>query len=431
MVASAPVDGRNVRRATGEDRLTITGPCGKKGDETGIETFAAAQEQQMAIPRTPLPRRRLIGIASGAAASLLAACGGSRTVPPAPMASATGAPSVVGTPALPALSTPTTTATPSAIAPASPTSAPLPTPTPAPQPIIPFATVFIAGLTQPAREPGIFWVPDRPKDLSPLALGVLPREAEPGSQLKIGAYLLAAPLPTAPAEADVYVVGAYPDSDKDVFTRMVVRDGEAWDFVPGYSLVQCRTPLPADTSLSVSTEGQAAQRATRVLTERGLLRPDSGVSTVAVRPDGAWSVSFLQRIGGVPAYANKGLTVSVDRDGVVTGLLGRRRPLLARSRYPLRTPRDAWQLLALGQGRPFYVDDGAPVLGSGQRMAIDPFTASGVELAYAETEVLANAASRGRQPAAQQIMQPYYVFRDAQGYTLYVPAVAAPQVAWP
>lgn len=272
-------------------------------------------------------------------------------------------------------------------------------------------------------------MPDQPKDLPPLALGVLPREAEPGSQLQIGAYLLAAPLPTAPAEADVYVVGAYPDSDKGIFMRMVVRDGEAWDFVPGYSLIQCRTPLPADAPLSVGTEGQAAQRATRVLAERGLLRPDSGVSTVAVRPDGAWSVSFLQRIEGVPVYANKGLTVSVDRDGGVTGLLGRRRPLLARSRYPLRTPQDAWQLLSTGQGRPFYVDDGAPVLGNGQRLAIDPFTVGGVELAYAETEVLANAASRGRQPAAQQIMQPYYVFRDAQGYTLYVPAVAAPQVA--
>ncbi|MGI8688291.1 MAG: hypothetical protein ACR2M3_06890 [Thermomicrobiales bacterium] len=381
----------------------------------------------MVRSQVTIPRRRFLGIASGAAASLLAACGGSRMAPSASVSSTTVAASVVGTPALPATSTPTTTAAPSAIAPASPTSVPPPTPTPAPQPTIPFATVFIAGLTQPAREPGIFWIPDQPKDLSPLALGVLPREAEPGSQLNVGSYLLTAPLPTSPAEAGVYVVGAYPDSDKDVFTRMVVRAGEAWDFVPEYSLVQCRTPLPADATLSVSTEAQAAQRATRVLMERGLLRPDSGVSAVAVRPDGAWSVSFLQRIDGVPVYANKGLTVSVGRDGVVTGLLGRRRPLLARSRYPLRTPQDAWQLLAVGQGRPFYVDDGAPVLWSGQSMTIAPFTVSGVELAYAETEVLTNAASQGRQPAAQQIMQPYYVFRDARGYTLYVPAVAAPQ----
>ncbi len=78
----------------------------------------------MAIPQTPLSRRRLIGIASGAAASLLAACAGSRTVPSTPVAEATGAPSVAGTPTLLATATPMTTATPTAIAPPATVAAP-------------------------------------------------------------------------------------------------------------------------------------------------------------------------------------------------------------------------------------------------------------------------------------------------------------------
>ncbi|MGI8857964.1 MAG: erythromycin esterase family protein [Thermomicrobiales bacterium] len=78
----------------------------------------------MVFSQTPLPRRRLIGIASGAAASLLAACGGSRTVPSAPVSSTTAAPSVVGTPTLAATATPMTAATPSAIAPPPTVAAP-------------------------------------------------------------------------------------------------------------------------------------------------------------------------------------------------------------------------------------------------------------------------------------------------------------------
>lgn len=90
----------------------------------------------MALPQTPLSRRQFIGIASAAAASLLAACGGSRTVPSASVASATVAPSVVAPP-LPTPSAATATAPPSAVAlpstvaaPAAPAASTTPSATP-------------------------------------------------------------------------------------------------------------------------------------------------------------------------------------------------------------------------------------------------------------------------------------------------------------
>lgn len=64
-------------------------------------------------------------------------------------------------------------------------------------------------------------------------------------------------------------------------------------------------------------------------------------------------------------------------------------------------------------------------------MTLDRFAVRQVELAYAETEVYATPDSQGRRPAEQQVMQPYYVFRSEQEYTLYVPAVADPYVTWP
>ncbi|MGI8688292.1 MAG: erythromycin esterase family protein [Thermomicrobiales bacterium] len=78
----------------------------------------------MAFPRTSLPRRRFIGIASGAAASLFAACGGSRTAPSASVLPTAAAPSVVGTPALPAAPATATAVAPSAITPSAIVTAP-------------------------------------------------------------------------------------------------------------------------------------------------------------------------------------------------------------------------------------------------------------------------------------------------------------------
>ena len=78
----------------------------------------------MTRPPTIIPRRQFIGIASGAATSSLAACGGPRTVPSTPVASTTVAPSVIGPPILPATSPPTTAVAPSTITPSATVAAP-------------------------------------------------------------------------------------------------------------------------------------------------------------------------------------------------------------------------------------------------------------------------------------------------------------------
>ena len=124
--------------------------------------------------------------------------------------------------------------------------------------------------------------------------------------------------------------------------------------------------------------------------------------------DGNRRVFFFQRLDRIPVYANKGLAVSFNAAGQATNIIGRRRPLLARSRYALRTLEQAWQALTRGEGRTFYVDYLTPEKTSDRSRFV------AVELAYAETEVV----------SAQQLMQPYYIFRAENGLVLFVPAIA-------
>ncbi|MGI8855924.1 MAG: hypothetical protein ACR2JW_09245 [Thermomicrobiales bacterium] len=291
------------------------------------------------------------------------------------------------------------------------------------QPEISVSPIMMPGLTLPPARPNLFWIPDEPKELSPLAFGTLPREYQPESHLTIHGYDLAVSLPQMPMEADVYVVGTYPADFTDRFNSIVVRDGEGWEWLPPYSLLQCQTTIPRDEKQSIATDAQAAERAARLLTARGLLMPDSVPPVIHDLPDGTWRLSFHRHINGVIVYTNKGLAVSLNRDGQATNIIGRRRPLLAKSRYPLRTPDEAWRMLAAGRGRPFYVDDGAPAFYVGKDVIMDRFVVRQIELAYAETEVYAAPGSQGRRPAEQQVMQPYYIFHNEQDYTLYVPAV--------
>lgn len=335
---------------------------------------------------------------------------------------------------------------PGSVAPAAPTPSPALTPMPPPpspanttipatvvnqQPEISVSSIMIPGLTLPPARPNQFWVLDEPKELLPLAFGALPREYQPGSQLIIHGYDLAASLPRTPTETDVSIVGRYPIDFTGAFNRLVARVGESWEFIPENSFVQCQTTIPGDEKESIATEAQAAERAAQLLMERGLLMPDLAPPATRDMPDGTWRLSFHRHINGVIVYTNKGLAVSLNRDGQATNIIGRRRPLLAKSRYPLRTSQEAWQMLAAGRGRPFYVDDGAPGFNVGKSVTLDRFAVRQVELAYAETEVYAAPGSQGRRPAEQQVMQPYYVFRSEQEYTLYVPAVADPYVTWP
>ncbi len=265
------------------------------------------------------------------------------------------------------------------------------------------------------RQPGLFWLPDEPEELPPLAFGVLPTEAQP-RRVPAREYELAAPLPEGPAEAPVYLGGRYPASSQPVFEQMVQRGNPAWQFVPQYSSVFYRTSDPLGEPAPVTAAPEAARRAAEVLLSLGLLMPDATLSAAAVTPEGAWSVVFHRRVDGVAVYSKSNLTVTLNPAGQITYALAHRRPLLSRSRYPLRPPEEAWQLLLAGRGRSLPVNL-SPI---GREEPGDRFVVTRVELAYVEAEPF----------LPRQIVQPYYVFRDARGAALYVPAVADPHVEW-
>jgi len=138
--------------------------------------------------------------------------------------------------------------------------------------------------------------------------------------------------------------------------------------------------------------------------------------TVLEQPNGTWRIFFFRHIDGIVVYTNKALAMILTRDGQAIDIIGRRRPLLGQSQYPLRSPEEAWDLLTKGRGSTMYVDDGAAPL----KGTVDRFVAREVELAYIEAEVTQE----------EQIMQPYYAFRNEARQTLYVPAVADPHLEW-
>lgn len=65
-----------------------------------------------------------------------------------------------------------------------------------------------------------------------------------------------------------------------------------------------------------------------------------------------------------------------------------------------------------GHARTFYVDDGNPFVGM-PTMTLGRFTANSVEIAYGEFEVV----------SPRDLTQPYFVFRNADGVTVWVPAI--------
>jgi hypothetical protein len=261
-----------------------------------------------------------------------------------------------------------------------------------------------------------------------MAFGVLPVDWAPKQQLTIGAYDLATTLPQTPAQLDVYMAGDYPPGHfKGLKSAMKHYRGlkslQGWAFSPELSLIEYRSPVPLGDKTPVTTPEQARRRATQTLQAYGLLEPDSTESSVDRSADGGWQVFFLQRIDGIPVHVAQALAVTLNRDGQVVEILGRRRPLLARSRYPLRAPEEAWNMLRAGRWLALYLPlsaaDRKDV--SGRADQLDRFVVRAVELAYVEDQV----------QTSPEVIQPYYAFRGDQGETLYVPAVADPHVSWP
>jgi hypothetical protein len=256
-----------------------------------------------------------------------------------------------------------------------------------------------ADLTPGPAYPGSVWSIDRPVRLAPRAFGAFPQDHQRGALLTIERYRLAASLPSAPTEVDVALVGVYDDAWRS-HVAQTLGDVRAWDVVPRLASISSHASIGAMPPLSSGVED-----ARSLLGRSGLLAPD--MEPHPHPPTGRFE--FIRRVGGIPVFTNLGVALIGLKDGGAQAV-GRRRPILAVTAYPIRSPAEAWSLVAGGKGETMYVDDGAPA-GPAQ---IQEFVATEVELVYLELQVL----------GPRELLQPYYGFRDAAGSTLYVPAIA-------
>lgn len=264
-------------------------------------------------------------------------------------------------------------------------------------------------LQPPGPGPDSIWAPDTPASVEATAFGVLPADTEPGSPLVLTHVRLATALPPAQPAAAVLIVGTYDAAWADL-VRARVRDARAWVIAPDLALVysapQGIGTLPPDAS---------AKAVGDVLRADHVIGPAVELRATRTAQGGTRFID-LRRVGDLPVYVNKAVGAQVDPTGKVIAI-GRRRPLLAASSYPLRSPASAWALVQEGRWLTMFLDDDSLQMPG----TIDDFAVTRIELAYAETEVR----------SAREIMQPYYVFRDASGHAVYVPAVADPLVVLP
>ncbi|MDQ6857660.1 MAG: hypothetical protein M3Z65_01555 [Chloroflexota bacterium] len=244
--------------------------------------------------------------------------------------------------------------------------------------------------------PGSVWSVDQPLTLEPRAFGTFPADRQPGPVLTFDRVRLATTLPSAPDAGSVALVGSYDETWKAAVSRTVA-DPTVWDIVPLFA------SLSSNASLGPMPAGLDAARA--ILRRNGLLPPDMEPHPYAI----ADRFEFIRRLDGLPIFTNNGVSLHRLADGG-TQALARRRPILAVSRYALRTPSDAWALLQVGQAHTMYVDDGAPV----GPVHLSDFAVTSIELVYLELQVT----------GPHELLQPYYAFRELGGSILYVPAVA-------
>lgn len=277
---------------------------------------------------------------------------------------------------------------------------------------VPATETLLPSITLPTpQQTTSFWLADVPVTREVKAFGRLPPEYQPASTATISSFVGLSSFPSFPSSLDAYVVGSYPITYTRRFNEFVPQaERVRWEFYPEYSTVQylptkalLRSPQP------LANTNEAVTFIQLLLSQRGLLLPDTTLALTQTLASDEWHFTFLRRINNIPIYTNKALSVSVRSNGEVTDLVGRRRPLLAKSSYPLRSVEQAWQQVLAGKWYRMYVDDGGPRFEG----HVDQFVVTSVELAYVEAEVT----------APEQIMQPYYVFRNQQRQTIYVPAI--------
>ena len=262
-----------------------------------------------------------------------------------------------------------------------------------------------------------FWAPDHPRQSAPLAFGKLPAEFPVHVRLpSVRSYRLSVDLPHAPAQLPVFLAGRYPDDYKKRFQQLI-GDQPGWSFVPAYSLLffsgKHEGFPPQGEIVPTQTREQAIQRATQLL--RPFVWPDRDIPE-AEEFDGGWRVFFRQQVDGIRIDQDKPLQAEISRDGQLTYALGRRRPLLNVSSYPVRTARDAWNLVASGKGFGFTLLNHRPI-----PAALSEFTVTQVALRYVQTHANTDL----------EVMQPYWAFENELGSTVFIPAVRDPDVTWP
>lgn len=263
--------------------------------------------------------------------------------------------------------------------------------------------------------PGALWVPDTPREEPPLAFGVLPPERG-ATALAVREYALDAALPSAPADLPVWLGGRYPDTHRALFDRLVRRGVTSWVFEPRYSTAIYAGAAPLGEPSPVADAASATARAAAYLSDLGLLATDTTPLGAAPAPDAGWRVTFARHRDGRAIYSKSNLTAVIDGDGRLAYVQTHRRPLLAGSRYPARTPEDAWRQVQAGRGRMLPTAVAPRVTAT----PVTRFVVVDIELAYLEVEPF----------LPRQVVAPYYVFRDEQGQALCIPAVADPYVEW-
>lgn len=261
-----------------------------------------------------------------------------------------------------------------------------------------------------------FWAPDRPKQLEPLAFGILP----PLPQVVVSVPRLAgvelkASLPAVPTEMPVFVAGVYPNSYRSALQDRAGLVHPDCEFVPAYAEVTCsHTDAPQGPTATIGDEADAERRAQELV--KGLWMPDLSLLAVQKEADGNWQVTYSHGYGQWRIYSDRQLKVVLNPQGQLVSLIERRRPLMATSLYPVRSPQEAWEAVKSGNGFGLEV-----MWQAGPPRAGDHFVVRKVELAYVMPHVW----------DSKQLMPPYYVFWNEKRQALFVPAVVDAQVTWP
>lgn len=263
-----------------------------------------------------------------------------------------------------------------------------------------------------SRPSGAFWAPDQPAQHPVKAYGQV-RTSAMAVTASEGITVEASKtvLPKAPKEVPVYVIGSYSPTYAAPQPEEV---GELdCDYYPYHSSFLCSSSPPSPIPVTDATSAAARMRE--------LIQPlwmdDWRLeSPAALQADKTWKGLYRQEIEGRPFYTDKGLDVTIDGTGAVIQLEARRRPLIGRSLYPARSPEEALRLLKEGRGFAFTTVYALP-----PPRPNTTFIVQSVEIGHITPHVWSD----------NELVSPYYIFRNEAGEALVIPALSEPWTGWP